>query len=62
MNVYTKQNRLTDIENKLVVTNEKLEEERDKLRIWDLQMQTTTYNRQATRIYSRPQGFIAIIF
>ena len=35
MNVYAKQNRLTDIENKLVVTSEELEEERDKLRIWD---------------------------
>ena len=35
MNVYAKQNRLTYIENKLVVTSEELEEERDKLRIWD---------------------------
>ena len=35
MNVYAKQNRLTDIENKLVVMSEELEDERDKLGIWD---------------------------
>ena len=36
-------NRLKDIENKLTVTKGEQEEGRDKLGVWDQQVQTTTY-------------------
>ena len=35
MNVYTNRNRLTDIENQLMVTNGEREVGRDKLGVWD---------------------------
>ena len=36
-------NRLTDIENKLVVTKGEREGRRDKLGVWDKHIHTTTY-------------------